>query len=160
MRQLMDQCRITVEGKDNRRILCEDRIKFTVAQAMRMFCVRLQFKQVDNIHDTNLQLRHSIPKDRGGSQCLQCRCITAACHNKIRLFILVVTCPLPNADTLCTVFYSLLHSKPLAAGMLGCHNGINIVLALDTVIKAGEQTVCIRRQIHADHICLFIGNMI
>lgn len=34
MRQLMDQCRITVEGKDNRRILCKDRIKFTVAQAM------------------------------------------------------------------------------------------------------------------------------
>ena len=55
---------------------------------------------------------------------------------------------------------SLLHGQPLMAGMLGCNDNVYIVLASDTVIEAGKQTVCIGGKIHTDNICLLVGNMI
>src|SRR5699024_1611311 len=67
---------------------------------------------------------------------------------------------LPDTDTLGAVFYSLFHRQPLAAWMFGSNDGIYIIFALDTVIKAGEQTVSIRREIHADNICFLVGNVI
>ena len=44
--------------------------------------------------------------------------------------------------------------------MFGCYDRINVVLALDAVIKAGQQTVGIRRKVHADNICFFVGDVI
>ena len=44
--------------------------------------------------------------------------------------------------------------------MLGSHNRIHIVLALDAVIKAGQQAVGVGRQIHAYHVCLLICDVI
>ena len=48
----------------------------------------------------------------------------------------------------------------LTARMFGSYDCVDIVLALDAVVKAGEQTVCIRRQIHADNICFLVGDVI
>ena len=44
--------------------------------------------------------------------------------------------------------------------MLGCHDDIDIVLRLDAVIEARQQTVGIRRKIETNNVCLLVGNMI
>ena len=44
--------------------------------------------------------------------------------------------------------------------MLGCDDYIHIVFALDAVVEAGKQTVCIRRQVHPHNIRLLICNMV
>ena len=158
--QLMNECWISVECKDNRCILCKQSIILTVRKTMWMFAVRLKFKQVYYVNYTNLQFRHCITKNCCSSKSLKCWCITTTCHNKIRLSILVVTSPFPNTDTLCTVFNSLLHCQPLFAWMFGCNNCINIVLALYTVIKAGKQAVCIWWKVHTYNVCLLVSQMI
>ena len=54
----------------------------------------------------------------------------------------------------------LLHRQPLGARVLARHNDVHIVAALDAVVKAGEQAVGIRRQIHAHDIGLLVGRMV
>ena len=99
--------------------------------------VRLQLKQIHYVYNTDLKLRELITQNRNSSHRLKCRGISTAGHNDIRLFTVVVACPLPDAYTLCAMLYCLIHRQPLITWMLGCNNCIHIILALDTVIKAG-----------------------
>lgn len=81
-------------------------------------------------------------------------------HDEIGLFACIIGSPRPNTDTLRAVLDSLIHGQPLIRRVFGRHNHVDVALALDTVIKAGQQAVAIRRQIAADDICLFAGDMI
>ena len=58
------------------------------------------------------------------------------------------------------MLHRLLHGQPLLAGVLAGHNDIHIVAALDAVVKAAQQAVGIRRQIHPHHIRLLVGHMV
>ena len=44
--------------------------------------------------------------------------------------------------------------------MLGRHDDVDIVAALDAVIEAAEQAVCIGRQVQTDNIRLFVGDVV
>ena len=44
--------------------------------------------------------------------------------------------------------------------MLGSHDDVDIVAALDAVIEAAEQAVCIGRQVQTDNIRLFVGDVV
>ena len=125
-----------------------------------MLPLGLQLHQVNNVDDANLQFRQLLAQDRYSSQRLQCRSLAAASHNNVRLLTGIVGSPLPNADTLCAVLDSLLHGQPLRTRMLRCNNNIDIVAAADAMIKAGQQAVCIRRQIQANHVCLLVCNVV
>ena len=59
-----------------------------------------------------------------------------------------------------TMNHCLIHGEPLHARMLRGNYNIYIVFTLDAVVKAGKQTVCIRRQIHPNHIGLLVCHMI
>src|SRR5699024_10337652 len=133
---------------------------FCIGESVGMFMIRLHLKQVYYVYYTDLQVRHFVTEIGYRSHSFQCRSIAAAGHYQIRLFSAVTAGPLPDSDTLGTVFYSLFHGQPLAAWMFGSHNSVYIVFALDTVIKAGEEAVSIRREIHADNICFLVGNVI
>ena len=44
--------------------------------------------------------------------------------------------------------------------MLGRHDDVDIVAALDAVIEAAEQAVCIGRQVQTDNIRLFVSDVV
>ena len=108
--KLVNQCWVTMECKDYRFVCCKDCIVFTVAKTVWMFVVRLKFEQVNDIDNTNLKFWKLITKDGNCCHGLKCWSISTACHNDIRLFAFVVTCPLPDANTLCAVLNSLFHA--------------------------------------------------
>ena len=83
--------------------------------------------------------------------------IAAAGHNYIGLHAPVVGGPLPDADALGAVLYRLVHGEPLGAGVLGGHQHIDIVPALDAVVKAAEQAVGVRGQVEPHHIRLLLA---
>ena len=149
-----------MECKDDGLILGKQCVIIHIGQTVRMLIMRLQLHQVDYIDETDLDLRHIVTKDGNCCQRFLGRSITAASQYNIRLLTLIVACPIPDTDTLGTMLNSLLHGQPLMAGMLGCNDNVYIVLASDTVIEAGKQTVCIGGKIHTDNICLLVGNMI
>ena len=105
---------------------------------MRMLRVLLKLHQVNYVDETNLDFRHIVTKNGNSGKCFLRRSITTACKNYIRLLALIVTCPIPDTDTLGTMLNSLVHSQPLMARMLGCNDNIYIVLTADTMIEAGK----------------------
>ena len=158
--QLVDEGRIPVVGEDNGLILGEQTVIFLVGQTVGMLRVGLELHQIHHIYHAELQLRQLLTQDADGSQRFQRGCVAAAGHDHIRLLALIVGGPAPDADALCAVLHRLLHGQPLLAGVLAGHNDIHIVAALDAVVKAAQQAVGIRRQIHPHHIRFLIGHMV
>ena len=52
----MNEIRIAVIGKDDRPIGCEQVVKFGIGDPVRMLVLGLQRHQVDDVHDTDLQV--------------------------------------------------------------------------------------------------------
>ena len=135
----------------------------SVAQAVRMFCVRLKLHKVYYVDNTNFNIRDCILKH-------YCNCWRGlpsvgvspqqAIYN-IRFTALVVTCPFPDTDTLSTVFNSLLHSKPLLAWMLRCyHIRLHSYGFLIQWSKHESKTVCIRWKVQSYNVCFLVCNMV
>src|SRR5205807_6494676 len=66
--QTMDEPRISVEIKDDGFVDGEKRIKILVTQPVRMFRARLQFKKVDYVDVTNLEIGKFFAQHRNGCQ--------------------------------------------------------------------------------------------
>ena len=158
--QLVDERGVAVVGEDDGLILGEQAVVLLVGQAVGMLGVRLELHQVHHIHHAELQLRQLTAQDADGGERFERGRIAAAGHDDIRLLPLVVRGPAPDADALRAVLDRLLHRQPLGARVLARHNDVHIVAALDAVVKAGEQAVGIRRQIHAHDIGLLVGHMV
>ena len=58
----MDEPGVAVEGKHDRLVLGEQRIEVQVGQAMRVLALRLQFHQIDDVDDADLQRREMLTK--------------------------------------------------------------------------------------------------
>ena len=137
--QLMNERRVAVEGEDDRLILGEQHVVLGVGQAVRMLPLGLQLHQSTTLTTRTLSSGSSSRQDGYGSQRFERRCLAAARHNNVRLCALIVGRPLPDADALGAVLHSLLHGQPLRTRMLGSHDDVDIVAALDAVIEAAEQ---------------------
>ena len=158
--QLMNERRVAVEGEDDRLILGKQHVVLGVGQAVRMLPLGLQLHQVNHVDHANLEFGQLFPQDGYGSQRFERRRLAAARHNNVRFCALIVGRPLPDADALGAVLHSLLHGQPLRTRMLGSHDDVDIVAALDAVIEAAEQAVCIGRQVQTDNIRLFVGDVV
>ena len=62
IRQAMNQPWVAVEGENHRDLGGEDGVVILVGQAVRMFALRLQRHQVDDIDEANLQIRNALPE--------------------------------------------------------------------------------------------------
>ena len=100
VQQLVDECRIAMESEYDRLVLSEQSIELSIGQTVRMLALRLQLEQVNNVDESDLDLRHILSHDGNSCQSLQCRSIAAASQNYVRLLTLVVGSPLPDANTL------------------------------------------------------------
>ena len=126
--KLMYKGRIAVECEDYRLVLGEQCVEVSIRKTVRMLGLRLELEQVNNVDESDLDLRQVLTHDGNSSESLESRGITAASENNVRLFALVVGSPLPDAYTLCAVLNSLLHGEPLGTGMLGSYHNVYIVL--------------------------------
>ena len=156
----MDQGGIAVEGEDDGLVLGEQGVIVLVSQAVGMLPVGLELHQVHHIDHTDLQLREVVVEDGDGGQGLQGGSVAAAGHDHVGLHAPVVGGPLPDADALGAVLHRLVHGEPLGPGVLGGDQDIDVVPALDAVVKAAEQAVGVRGQVEPHHIRLFIGHMV
>src|SRR5208283_4368389 len=96
----MDERRIAVEIEYDRLIPGEERVVVGLAQSMRMLRGGLESHQIDDIDDPNFQIGQMFAQDGYGRQNLERRRVAAAGHHDIRLRVLVVARPLPDADSL------------------------------------------------------------
>ena len=112
--QPVNQPRVGVEGEDDRFVGREQGVEFRIAQAVRMLGLRLQLHEVDDIDDPDLEVGQVLPQDGNGGERLEGGDVARATHDDVRLDIVLVTGPLPDADTLGAVFYGGLHRQATA----------------------------------------------
>ena len=134
--------------------------KSCVAQAVRMFALRLELHQVDHVDHADLQVREMLPQQIDGGQGFQRRHIAAAGHDDIRLAALVVAGPVPDADAGGAMLDGGVHVEPLRRGLFAGDDDVDVVAAAQAVVGHREQRVGIGRQIDADDFGLLVDDVI
>ena len=97
----------------------------------------LQLHQIDDIDHTDLQLGQMLAKDGDGSKNLQGGRVSAAGHHHVRLAVLIVAGPLPDADPFGAMHDRLVHRQPLGKRVLSCNHHVDVVSAAQAVIEDG-----------------------
>ena len=149
-----------MEGEDDRLVLGEECVEIRVAQSVRMLGLRLQLHQVDDVDHADLQLGQMLAQDGNGGQRLQRGHVAAAGHDHVRLDVLVVAGPLPDADAFGAVLDGGIHRQPLRRRMFAGDHDIDVVPAAQAVVHHRQQAVGIRRQINAHDLGLLVHDVI
>ncbi len=104
-----------------------------------MLGLGLQLHQVNHVDHADLQLRHFLRRIVTAAITSSVGVSPAHAIAHVRLLAVVAACPLPDSHALGTVLHRLLHRQPLGARMFGGHERIDVILAPDAVIKAGNR---------------------
>jgi len=102
---------------------------------MRVFLLRLQSHQVDDVDHADLEVGGVLAKEVDGRQRLDRWHVTCAGHDDVRLAALVVARPFPDADAGSAVLYCGVHVEPLWLGLLSGDNDVDEVATAQAVIS-------------------------
>ena len=155
----VDQPRIAVVGEDDGPVAGEERVELAVRQAMRVFRIRLQPHQVDDVDHPDGQLRQFGAQDVGGGQGLQRRDVPGAGQHHVG-FAGSRARPLPDAQAAGAVRDRFVHVEIRQRGLLAGDDDVDVVAAAQTVIGHREQRVAVRRQVHPGQLGSLVGDEI
>src|ERR1700678_325453 len=93
----MNQPRVTVEIEDHWFVLGEQAVKVSIAQTMRMLALGQESEQIDDINETNFQIRKFVAQKLIGGQCFLGGNVASACKHNIRFAAFVIARPSPDA---------------------------------------------------------------
>ena len=125
-----------------------------------MFARRLQLHEIHHVDHSDSQFGQMGAKDGHGRQDLQSGRVSAAGHHHVRLGILVVAGPLPDADALRAVRDRRVYGQPLGHGMLPGNHDVDVMPAAQAVIKDREQAVGVGRKVHAHDVGLLVDDVV
>ena len=143
-------------GEDDRLVGREERIEFSVGQAVRMIFLGLQRHQIDDVDHPDLQIGKVLAQEAHCRKGLQRRHVAGAGHDHVRFGSLVGAAqsqmPIPAAQC----FDRLVHGQPLRGGLFARHDDIDAVPGPQDVVGDPEQRVGVRRQIDANDVGLLV----
>ncbi len=127
---------------------------------MRVLTRRLQLHEINDINHPDFQIGHMLAKDGNGSQNLQRGRVAAAGHHDVRLGVLVVAGPLPDANSFRAMHDRGVHGQPLWEGVLACHHHIDVIPAAQAVIENRQQAIGVGRKVNPHDIGLLVDDMV
>ena len=154
--QPMNQKRVAVIRKDDGLVAREQEIEIRVAQPVWMFGGRLQPHEIDDVDHAHLEAGQVVPKDGRGGQGFERRHVARRGHDQIRLGAFIVARPLPDADPGSAVPYGGVHPQPLRRRVFTRNDDVDVLPAAQTVVHHAQETVGVRRQIHAHDLGLLV----
>jgi len=104
-----------MKAEDDVLVFGEERVVIGLAQPVRVLARGLQLHEVNDIDHSDLEVGHMLAKDGDGSQDLQRGRVSATGHHHVRVGILVVAGPLPDANPFGAMHHRLLHGEPLGS---------------------------------------------
>src|ERR1051325_2959473 len=125
--------------EDDRLVGREQRVEIAVGEPVRMFLMRLQGHQIDNIDDPDLELRQMLPKEGHCRQSFQSRHIAGAGHHNIGLAALIVARPFPNPDAGGAVVYPIVEAPPLRLRLLSRDDDVDAIPAAKAMVGYMQQ---------------------
>src|ERR1035437_4848277 len=158
--EAVDEPRVAVVREDDRLVRREERVELLVGHTVRMFRLWLETHQVYDIDDADLHVRQILAHQVNGSERFQRRNIAAAGHDDVRLAVLIVACPVPDADAARAVQDGLLHGQPVGGGLFAGHDHVDVVAAAQAVGGHREHRVRVRREVDADDLGLLVDYVV
>jgi hypothetical protein len=67
-----------------------------------------------------------LAQNRNSGERLQRRHVAGASHHYVRLGVLVIACPLPDADAFCAMRGGGVHGQPLWGRMFACDSDVDV----------------------------------
>src|ERR1035438_3796609 len=86
--------------------------------------------------------------------------ISTTSHYHIRLRVLIVAGPFPDANPFCAMHNCLIHSQPLGEWMFSGNHHVDIMPAAKAMVKDRQQAIGIGRQVNTYYIGFLIDNMV
>src|ERR1700757_335061 len=154
--ETMNQPRITVKVKDDRLINSKERIKVRIRQAVRMLGAWLQLEQIDNVNESDLQIRKSFPQQGGRGQCFLSGDIACGGENNIRFLAFIVTGPIPDTNAFCAMADRGIDVEVLQMLLFVRDNDVDVVFGSQAMIGYRQQTIGIWWEIDARNRGAFI----
>src|SRR4029450_10271321 len=127
---------------------------------MRMLALWLQFHQVDDVDDADLQRRKMLAEEIYGSQRFQRWDGSATGHPDVWFSSFVIARPFPDSDASRAMFDRLVHRQPLRGRLFACYHAADILATAPAVIGPRKELVPVRRKINADDLCFLVYNVI
>src|SRR5512133_309238 len=127
---------------------------------MRVLTLWLQFHQIDNIDDADLQRRKMLAEEIYGSQRFQRWYVSATRHHDVWFCSFIIARPFPDSDASRAMFDRLVHRQPLRGRLFAGDHDVDIVAAAQAVIGHRKERVRVRRKINADDLCFLVYNVI
>ena len=157
--QPVDQPRIAVVGEDDRLVGGEQRVELVVGQPVRVFGVRLQPHDVDDVDHPHRQVGQFAAQDVGGGQRLQRRDIAGAGQHHVG-HTAGIAGPVPDTQPAGAVRDGGVHVQIGQRGLLACDDHVDVVAAAQAVIGHRQQRVGVRRQVDAHHFGSLVGDVV
>src|SRR5260370_3887724 len=95
-----------------------------------------------------------------GSQAFKRGDITRTSHHHIRFSALIGTRPLPDADAAGAMLDRGFHAEVLRRALLASDDDVDVIAAAKAVIRDGQHTIGVRREIDANDVRLFIYDVV
>src|SRR5438045_6692073 len=99
---------------------------------MRMLALRLQFHQVDDVDNADLQRRKVLAEEIYGSQRFQRWYVSATRHYDVWFRSFVIARPFPDPNARRTMFDHLVHREQLRNRLFTCSHEVDIISAAQT----------------------------
>src|SRR5215470_13268955 len=112
----------------------------------------LQLEKIDNIDETDLDIRKLFSQQNRSGQRLLGRNVASGGHHYIGFDTLIVTGPIPNADALGAVLNCSIHIQILKMQLFVGNDHIDVVLASQAVVGYRQQAVGIGGKVDARNL--------
>lgn len=140
VRHSVHQPRVGVESKYDRFIRGKDGLVFGCFQAVRVVAIWLEFEQVHDVDETDLELREVLAEKSSSGQCLLSDDVSARGDHDIGLGGIVAG-PVPDTQALGTVGNGVFHVEVLRVDLLIGNDYVDVVLASEAVVHGRKQAV-------------------
>ena len=148
----VDEPAVVVKGKNHWDALCKEGVEGHVVHSVWMIVGHHQRGQIDNVDDSDLDVRDMFLQQPRCRAYLDGRHVSRASQDHIGLTTFVVGRELPGRSSPRTMFKSLDHGQPLQLGLLATGDDVDVVAAPHAMVEDAQEAVAVRRIVDSDSL--------
>lgn len=161
VREAVDEPRVAVVREDDRLVRGEERVEVAVGEPVRVLLRVLQPHEVDDVDDTDLELRQVLTQEVRSRQDLERRDVARTAEHDVRVLARYLGArPLPDPEATGAVRDSLVHGEEVRRRLLARDDHVDVVPAAQAVVVRAEKGVGVRRKVDAHDLGLLVHDMV
>src|SRR5690348_15144120 len=127
---------------------------------MRMFVARLQFEEIDDVDESDSEVRETLPEKSRRSQSFLSRDIPGSRKDNVGFVTFIIAGPTPDTNALCAMADCSIHVQVLQMLLFVGNNDVDVIFRPQAMIGHRQQTIRIRREIDSSDSGAFVEHYI